>query len=104
MQRRTQSGLLLVVVIVGGLWVVDRFQTSAQQQAQYEYAIAVETSTAAKSDAAGGTMIARQLAKGATTTVKQRATADSAVATLQASLTAIAVGVHATGTAAAARH
>jgi hypothetical protein len=104
MQRRTQSGVLAVVAIVGGLWLADRLQTGAQHQAQQDYGIAVETSAATKSDQAGATMIARQLVDGRTAVAQQQATADRIVATNQASLTAIAVSVHATSTAAAARH
>jgi hypothetical protein len=104
MQRRTQSGLLLVAAIVGGLWVVDRLQTGAQQQAQHEYAVAYETAAVATSDTVGGTMIARQFADNATGVARDQATANRVVATNQASLTALAVGVHATSTAAAARH
>jgi hypothetical protein len=48
--------LLLVAAIVGGLWVVDRLQASAQQQAkaaQQAYAVAYETSAAATTDTVG---------------------------------------------------
>jgi hypothetical protein len=99
MQQRARvawAGLVLAVLIVGGLWLVDRTQTDAQQRRQVERqqsAVALETSAAATSDAIGATMIARQLADGATQQATSIAGAAQSLATLEASRTALAATV-----------
>jgi hypothetical protein len=116
MQQRARIawvGLVLAVLIVGGLWLVDRMQADAEQRRlaqQHEDAMVFETAAAVTSIAIGGTNTARQQADDAALQATIGAQATQSVATLtayraylDATVTAGQVSARATNTTLARR-
>ena len=85
--RRVWAGVLLVVVIVGGLWLVDRLQADAQQRyeaEQYQRGLTMMTATTAAASTRDVYAQATRMADAATQQAPIDAQATQSLATLAA--------------------